>query len=560
MYASDMLNRLKALGFLLIPITIFIILLIAIPLTVWFAGQRQDIRQRASGNTSFGMQVDLRRPEATPSNGVMTSLNPGWVRYVWTDTIDRSTLGGVNQLAIVNHETAQGAPLGSTDVNAWKSYVDTSYIPKLQSVIGNSGITAIEIWNEEDFCVTGYCPGMPAAAYGYLLKQAAATIKAQNSNMTVVMGGMGAGQAQFVTDMKNAEPTALNQVDAVAIHPYGKSPNGWSTGTLPFGDLAGSVNEFRAVSNGKPIWVTEIGQGTIDTTWQADYLSRVFQVLEAENVPVVIWYAWTDFMTGNNEELTWGLHDTNGGRKPSGNAFTAFTNPAVSTPTPSPTVGPSPTIPPPPVTDAPTPTSATSPTPTPPAATTAPTVAPFITAIPTPAPCAGCTTFAISFKIPGIGKDTLKEENNAPRQQTKAITLNFLDAKNILAGLGTGVGVYNPTTGNYDAIVSTTLVLTPGPYSLKATSPGFLLKTIVNIFMITEATTAYTISDIPTLITGDISGNNTINVEDYNALSSCFGDKKTATTQCDFSDLNSDGAVDLIDYKLFIEMFQQRGD
>jgi hypothetical protein len=54
---------------------------------------------------------------------------------------------------------------------------------------------------------------------------------------------------------------------------------------------------------------------------------------------------------------------------------------------------------------------------------------------------------------------------------------------------------------------------------------------------------------------GDIDGNGTINILDYNVLINCYGNKKT-TQSCgankDKSDFNNDGVIDGVDYNLFL--------
>ncbi len=280
----------------------------------------------------YGIQIDVQASEKIPSTSQFQVLNPAWARYVYRLSNPFPAFpSGVNRLVIFNGESAPSAPHGSTDVIVWRNYVDNTYLPGLNAMLTSyPGTAAIEIWNEEDICpdITTFCPGIPAQAYAYMLKKAAAAIKAKDSSIKVIMGGLASGQASYITDVINADSLAFGQVDAVGLHPYDKSPDGWCASgcsvSLPFGDLAASVNEYKNAAS-LPIWVTEIGQGTTDRNWQADYLTRVFNVLSNNNVPVVIWYAWIDSMTGGDGANTWGLYDTSGSIKPSGTAFRAFT-------------------------------------------------------------------------------------------------------------------------------------------------------------------------------------------------------------------------------------------
>ncbi len=280
----------------------------------------------------YGIQIDIQSQDKIPTSTQLQTLNPGWARFVYRPGIALPNLQNAKSLVIFTGESAPPAPIGSTDFNTWKNYVDNTFVPALRTAVrDNPDIDAIQIWNEEDICPSqAYCPGMPAAAYAYMLKESAAAIKANNNIIQVVMGGLASGQPSYITDVENSDADAFNNVDAVGIHPYGKSPDGWCASscliTLPFGDLATSIDDYRAASPA-PIWVTEIGYGTDDRIWQAGYLMEAFNVLSNLYVPVINWYAWIDSMTGGNEN-NWGLYDINGGIKPSGNAFISFTNPS----------------------------------------------------------------------------------------------------------------------------------------------------------------------------------------------------------------------------------------
>lgn len=89
------------------------------------------------------------------------------------------------------------------------------------------------------------------------------------------------------------------------------------------GDLKSTISRYKSAS-GKPVWVTEIGFGTDDRAWQAEYLSRTFNIFASQGVPVVIWYGWSDSMTGGNGLNDWGLYDIGGSIKESGIKFNSL--------------------------------------------------------------------------------------------------------------------------------------------------------------------------------------------------------------------------------------------
>lgn len=186
---------------------------------------------QAASTSQFGTQIDTNSVAKIPSSEQLSQINSSWVRFVWRSDKGIPVLPpGQKILLIVNNESAPPAPIFSTDIQVWRSYTDNTYIPQLTHILNTSpNIAAIEVWNEEDLCDRGgtFCPGIPEQAYSYLLKKAAATIKAKNPNMTVVMGGLASGDTGYVTRVKNADPAVFNQVDVVGIHPYDKSPDGW---------------------------------------------------------------------------------------------------------------------------------------------------------------------------------------------------------------------------------------------------------------------------------------------------------------------------------------------
>lgn len=331
-----------------------LILIVSIPITVYLVKKQQIFKGRALTRSKFGIQIDIQAQEKIPNPTQLQTLNPALARFVQRP--DKSLprlISATSQLVIFNNESASPAPIGNSNVSVWRSYVDTTYIPKLRDFLSylqklnvggglaaTSQVFAIEIWNEEDLCPNqAFCPRVPAQAYAYMLRRAATLIKSQNSSLKVMMGGLASGQTQYVSDVRNADPNVFTQVDAVGLHPYGKSPDGWCTegsqpgcngNQLPFGDLAASIREYQAVA-GRPIWITEVGYGSDDQRWQAEYLRRIFNVFQQENIPVAIWYAWTDLMTGGNTN-NWGLFDTQGNLKPSGETFRSFTIPITPTP------------------------------------------------------------------------------------------------------------------------------------------------------------------------------------------------------------------------------------
>ncbi len=209
------------------------------------------------GGTELGIQIDATNASKIPNSSQLSTLKPQWIRLVYHPNIGipQSLPSNVKILLIFNNESAPGAPIANIDdryyeplnfgnldrteivgydsVDAWKKYVDDSYIPALTKLLySNPNVPAIEVWNEPDGCSdkVGYCPKVPAESYAYLIKRAARIIKTIRPNIQVVMGGLYTGDVNYIRQIKQFDPSALNDVDAVGLHPYGKSPDGWCAG------------------------------------------------------------------------------------------------------------------------------------------------------------------------------------------------------------------------------------------------------------------------------------------------------------------------------------------
>lgn len=280
----------------------------------------------AKGTTKFGMQIDTHFADKIPDLTQLKQLRPAWVRGDYNQvTFTPDWPRNVKSIVLVNNETTKSKNPGQNEpFSTWKTYVDTVYIPKIKDILHKSpSIVAIEVWNEEDICHPGFCPYVPPQEYAYLLDQAATTIKAISPKTKVIMGGMAAGQVKYLQDVMQANVAGFHKIDAIGLHPYGTSPDGWCVSgcggnNLTAGDLATKVKSYQTIAH-KPIWVTEVGSGSSDQAWQAQYLTRCFTVLQRLQVPVVIWYAWIDTMGPS-----FGLVDSQTHMKPSGEAFRGF--------------------------------------------------------------------------------------------------------------------------------------------------------------------------------------------------------------------------------------------
>ena len=228
-------------------------------------------------------------------------------------------LGGAPSWANGGHEP--NYPPNSSHMNDWKNYIHTlcsRYKGK---------ISAWELWNEENISQF-WQPTPNSAAYVSLVSQTTPTIRADDPNATIVMGGMAGLGYGYLHECLDAG--VAKYVDALAYHPYPETIGG---GTDPYEYYCRlAVSLVRSLISQHTtkhlgIWLTELGWGTgpspvtkgVDEYTQACYLLRTFINYADTDVNRVIWYNIYDGFLD-----PYGLLRNDMSRKPSFNYYHVF--------------------------------------------------------------------------------------------------------------------------------------------------------------------------------------------------------------------------------------------
>ncbi len=209
-------------------------------------------------------------------------------------------------------------------------------------------------------------------------------------------------------------------------------------------------------------------------------------------------------------------------------------------------------------------------TPTPPITNTPPVASPTP---PSGTPDPTKTTLTLSLLFHGIGSagDTKNPDgefsNKIPINQERTLNVQLVNEDNQLVATKLITAFYNSNEGTFDSHYVLNDPLPKGDYILKVKTEPYLRKLMPG-FMTVEPGKK-NIMEVTELITGDINGDNVINVLDYNILFDCgYGaidplpivdtdslyHKKACVTHSErkYADLTDNGIIDSTDYNLFI--------
>lgn len=182
-------------------------------------------------------------------------------------------------------------------------------------------------------------------------------------------------------------------------------------------------------------------------------------------------------------------------------------------------------------------------------------VVPTTTATPTGIP-SGTSNLSVTITLTGIGvsQNPALGINNNPKRSERNVEVRIVNSGNQQVDLTKSTVNYDSKTGKYRGNVSLGDRFISGSYLVKVRLDNTLWKTIPGIQNITSGQ----IYNAPetALVTGDIIQDNEINLLDYNALLSCYGNKACATKIQ--ADVNDDDKVDELDINILYAGFAKR--
>lgn len=179
---------------------------------------------------------------------------------------------------------------------------------------------------------------------------------------------------------------------------------------------------------------------------------------------------------------------------------------------------------------------------------------------PTATPSANDTQITLTLLLHGIGSagDNVSSQsslsNQNPLHPERGVNVQVFNTANQLVADQVGNVTYSSASGTFIGTVDLGSAITTGSYNVKVKTDQYLASLLPGI----QTITAGTVNNLPPtpLIAGDVDNNNVLNILDYNILMGCYSDFAPAVSCTDaqkqMADINDDGVVNQYDYNLFL--------
>jgi beta-xylosidase len=148
-------------------------------------------------------------------------------------------------------------------------------------------IEGVMIWNEPNNKSHWDLEADPEfAAFGEMARLAGQAVKAENSNLVRVLGGISPIDPLFIQNMQWRG--ALDEMDAVAVHGFPLDWNHWIIDEWP-----AKLKEIQEVTD-LPVWVSEVGASSFGADEVQEFgLVRTAKLL-TDRAPRIHWYSLYD--------------------------------------------------------------------------------------------------------------------------------------------------------------------------------------------------------------------------------------------------------------------------
>jgi beta-xylosidase len=148
-------------------------------------------------------------------------------------------------------------------------------------------IEAVKFWNEPNNKSHWAFEIDPEwKSYSEMVKLAALAVKAENTRVMRVLGGISPIDPYFIETLQ--KQGTLDNLDAVAVHGFPLDWNHWQLNNWP-----DKISEIEAVTK-LPVWVTEVGISTFGAEEVQEFGLRRTAELLVGRVPRVHWYSLYD--------------------------------------------------------------------------------------------------------------------------------------------------------------------------------------------------------------------------------------------------------------------------
>jgi len=534
------------------------ILVAAIPLTLYLAQQEQDIRNRASSQTTLSF---------TPVTNATTPLS---LQVNSAFALQMVINPGENTISTVRYQISYDPTKLALDTNPFTNSPSfpTTFEGPITSTLGKISGT-VSVGSDYSKAVT-----VPTTVATVRFKAIAST----GSTPTQVSYTL-QSQALSTDPKSQATENVLQSMTPAYISVISPTPTP-SSFTIS-GIFFEDVNDNTVIDPGeihdrslRPSIELKRTDGTL--------VDRVSNAGDGTG-----FYQFTNVPPGNYIISLLGTFGLNGYH--------------ISTPTPFPypiTVGPSKTVnigivqnvaptstptplPSPTPTRTPTPTPTKTPTPTPTRTPTpTPTLVPTNTPVPpTATPIPQATKFNFTLLMHGIGHSgdsvnptAFSLSNQNPVRQQRNLIVEVLttgdNPQKILTKSVPTALQYNVSTGNFIGTIDMGTTLSTGIYNVNIHSDQYLYNSFAGIQINAGQTKIF---PEKSLITGDVNNDDTLNILDYDILIGCYSDfspavdcpveiiPNTPFTLKVASDVTDDGNVNQFDYNLFLREYSTQG-